>query len=188
MSYNPLAIDPPEPDPYASEREEYLAELALEEAPERDPWEDDEAPHPGFGFPAPIDETEAALMRADELVEALEQPSGVEPSDYTPAPPTLAELWPPAERAALARRLERIAPGVLLTELSDARELSCRPRLSEATTVERHYAPLWLLGANGRAALAAVRAERARLSVGLAPSRAARMRLPELRRAAGGAL
>lgn len=162
------------------ERAEYEQSLADDEA-ERDPWEDDEESHPGFGFPVPPpSETEAALMAADEVVEALE------PADYEPAPPTLQETWPPAERAALVRRLARIAPGVTLTELSDARELSCRPRLSESTSIERHYAPLWLLGARGRAALAAVRTERARLSVGLAPSRAARLRLGELRQRAGG--
>lgn len=164
------------------ERAEYEQSLMDDEAAERDPWEDDEEPHPGFGFPIPPpSETEAALMAADELVEALE------PTDYEPAPLRLVETWPPAERAALARRLERIAPGVSLTELSDAREAVGLPRLSESTSIERRYAPLWLLGARGRAALATVRAERARLSVGMAPSRAARMRLGELRaRAAGG--
>lgn len=181
MSY--LLADPADVPDWRldDERAEYEQSLADDEA-ERDPWEDDEAEHPGFSFPVPPppSETEAALMAADELVEALE------PSDYTPTPPTLRETWPPAERAALARKLARIAPGVSLTELSDARELSCRPRLSESTSIERHYAPLWLLGARGRAALAAVRTKRARLSVGMAPSRAARLRLGELRQRVGG--
>lgn len=164
------------------ERAEYEQSLADDEAAERDPWEDDETEHPGFhpGLVPDPDPTEAALMAADELVEALE------PSDYEPAALRLVETWPPAERAALARRLERIAPGVSLTELSDAREHVGRSRLSASTSIERHYAPLWLLGARGRAALAAVRAERARLSVGMAPSRAARLRLGELRQRAGG--
>lgn len=163
------------------ERAEYEQSLADDEAAERDPWEDDEEPHPGFGFPVPpLSETEAALMAADELVEALE------PADYEPAPLRLVETWPPAERAALARKLERVAPGVTITELSDAREAVGRPRLSESTSIERHYAPLWLLGKQGKAALATVRAERARLSVGMAPSRAARLRLGELRQRAGG--
>lgn len=165
------------------ERAEYEQSL-LDEA-ERDPWEDDEEPHPGFPFPLPPSETEAALMAADELTEAL-LAEPCEPSDYEPDPPTLDEMWPPAERAKLAKRLERIAPGVTLTELSDAREYAGLPRLSASTSAARHVAPLWLLGRQGREALAAVRAERARLSVGLAPSRAARMRLSELRAAGGG--
>ena len=166
------------------ERAEYEQSLLDEEA-ERDPWEDDEEPHPGFPFPLPLGETEAALMRADELTEAL-LAEPCEPSDYEPDPPTLDEMWPPAERAKLAKRLERIAPGVTLTELSDAREHAGLPRLSQSTSAARYVAPLWLLGRTGREALAAVRHERARLSWGMAPSKAARMRLSELRAMRGG--
>ncbi len=136
-----------------------------EEWPEYDEWETDEEPHPGFGFPTPPDETEAALMAADELVESLE-----------PAPKR-GGGW----QADVTRRLAQIAPGVSLTELSDAREAAGRQRLSASTPTERYFAPLWLLGAAGRTALERVKAERERLSAGMAPSRAARMKLSELR-------
>lgn len=137
--------------------------------PESDPWETDEEPHPGF-FVVPPDETEAALMAADELAESLE-----------PAPKRSGG-W----QADVTRRLAQIAPGVTITELSDAREISGRSRLSASTPNERYFAPLWLLGAAGRTALERVRAERVRLSAGLAPSKAARLKLSELRLRGGG--
>lgn len=133
MSYNPLAIDPPEPDPYEDERAEYYAELALEEGAERDDWELDMGEHPGHAFVPP------------------------------PAPLLRRETW----QGAVCRRLAKIAPGVELTELSDAREEAGRPRLSESSATERHYAPLWLLGRAGKTALAVVRRERARLTAHL---------------------
>jgi len=138
--------------------------------PESDPWEDDTDEHPGFGFVVPPSETEAAMRAADELVESME-----------PAPKR-GGGW----QADVTRRLAQIAPGVSLTELSDAREAAGRPRLSASTPTERYFAPLWLLGAAGRTALERVRAERARLSAGMAPSKAARMRLSELRLRGGG--
>ena len=142
----------------------------LDEWPEYDEWEDDTAEHPGFSFVEPPSETEAALMAADELVEALE-------------PAHKRGGW----QRDVAQRLAVIAPGVSITELSDAREAAGRPRLSASTPTDRYFAPLWLLGAAGRTALERVMAERARLSAGMAPSRAARMRLSELRLRGGAA-
>jgi hypothetical protein len=153
-------LDPPQED---IDYEAYEADGL--DWPESDPWEADEEAWVRL-FVVPPDETEAALMRADELAESLEA---------EPAPKRGG--W----QADVTWRLAQIAPGVSLTELSDARELSKRPRLSASTPTERYFAPLWLLGAAGRTALARVRAERERLSTGMAPSKAARMRLAELR-------
>lgn len=133
MSYNPLAIDPPEPDPYEDERAEYYAELALEEGAELDDWELDMGEHPGHAFVPP------------------------------PAPLLRRETW----QGAVCRRLAKIAPGVDLTELSDALEEAGRKRMSEAAPESRYWLPLWLLGSKGRASLAIVRRERARLTAHL---------------------
>lgn len=74
--------------------------------------------------------------------------------------------WPTAQRAALAQRLAAL--GTTITELSDARERLGLERLSDATPAQRAAAHHLLSGARGRAALAAVRAERADLLLGLA--------------------
>lgn len=141
-------------------------EYEEEEAPYYDDWELDLEPHPGHLFPSVPDDTEAALRAADEIVESLANEDGFEPPDYTPSPPTLAELWPPAERAELARRLA--THGVSITELSDVREACGLPRLSESSSEARRYAHHLLAGRKGKEALAAVRRERAELAAELA--------------------
>ncbi len=76
-----------------------------------------------------------------------------------PMPRHRAVAWSCADRAATARRLG--AMGITITEASDARELAGRPRLSESSAEQRHYAPHWFLGTTGRSWLAKARAERA---------------------------
>lgn len=114
-----------------------------EDPPEYDEWELDLADHP---------DQEAELA--------------TEPDDYTPAPPTLRDTWPPHERAEMAARLELL--GTTITELSDAREHLGLPRLSRTASPARRYAHHLLAGLRGRAAIAAVRAERARLTAQIA--------------------
>jgi hypothetical protein len=70
-----------------------------------------------------------------------------------------ALAWGGADRIKMSERLAAL--GCTIVELSDARELAGRPRLSESTAEQRHYAPLWLLGAAGQGYLAKARAERA---------------------------
>lgn len=110
-----------------------------------------------------------------------------------PARPPLS--WSRASRAATEARLRKL--GTTITELSDARELAGRPRLSESTPEQRHYAPLWLLGKAGQGWLAKARELRAlltealgscdsdgvreaRLLLGLRSAQPARWRLGEL--------
>jgi hypothetical protein len=165
------------PDDYADD-DSHLAECDRQAELDAEEW----ALEVWYLSHQPPDETERAEMAADEMAEALLN-DGHEPPDYTPDPPTLAELWPPAERAELARRLEQ--HGVTITELSDVRERCGLPRLSESSSKARKLAHHILATERGRAVLAAVRAEREALAAerGLSPSRAARMRLPELRAA-----
>ena len=77
-----------------------------------------------------------------------------------------ASRWSAAQRGQLAAKLAAL--GTTITELSDARERLGLERLSDATPAQRAAAHHLLSGARGRAALAAVRAERADLLLGLA--------------------
>jgi hypothetical protein len=83
-----------------------------------------------------------------------------------PMPRHRALAWSVSDRANMAKRLAEL--GTNITEASDARELAGRPRLSESSAEQRHYAPLWFLGAAGKAALAQARAHRALLETALA--------------------
>ena len=80
--------------------------------------------------------------------------------------PHVGGHWPAMQRAALAERLRAL--GTDITELSDVREACGLPRLSESEPMARALAHHILSGARGKAALAAVRAERASLTDGLA--------------------
>ncbi len=84
-------------------------------------------------------------------------PSRIVP--VVPMPRHRAVAWSCADRAATARRLAAL--GITITEASDARELAGRPRLSESSAEQRHFAPLWFMGTTGRSWLAKARAERA---------------------------
>jgi hypothetical protein len=77
-----------------------------------------------------------------------------------------AQDWTRAQRAEMSDRLA--AMGTTITELSDARELAGRPRLSSSTATQRHYAPLWLLGEAGQGWLLRARSLRALLTEALA--------------------
>jgi hypothetical protein len=74
--------------------------------------------------------------------------------------------WSVAERAEMQRQLEPF--GVSITELSDTRERCGLPRLSSTDAKVRWAAPHLLRSERGQAALADVRAERARLTEALA--------------------
>ena len=73
--------------------------------------------------------------------------------------------WPAAQRAALAAKLAAL--GTTITELSDTRQRLGLERLSDATPAQRAAAHHLLASTKGRAAIAAVRAERASLLEGL---------------------
>lgn len=73
--------------------------------------------------------------------------------------------WPAAQRAEVEKRLAAL--GTTITELSDTRQRLGLERLSDATPAQRAAAHHLLASTKGRAAIAAVRAERASLLEGL---------------------